>query len=300
MLLNFLPGPLLGIISITLYSLHLIFCSLILYVLAFFKLILPFKSVSNFVEKSFQPLAKLWVGGNCLIMQLVMKTDWQIDGFEKLSMQEWYMVICNHQSWTDILVLQKIFSFRIPFLRFFIKKQIIWLPFIGVACWIGGFPFMQRYSKEFLEKNPHLRGKDLETTRKSCERFKTVPTSILSFTEGTRYTDEKSNQQKSPYKHLLRPKAGGLSFAIEAMQDHIQKLIDVSIIYAEPLKPTVWDFACGRVKKIIVKIRVMPVTEKMVGDYSGDAEFRGNFQTWINNFWHEKDQIIESSLENNT
>ena len=156
---------------------------------------------------------------------LTNNTRWDVQGTESLEPSQWYLVLSNHQSWTDIVVLQRIFHRKIPFLKFFIKKELFWLPLLGQAWWALDFPFIKRYSKAKLQRKPHLRGKDLEITRRACKRFQQLPISIMNFVEGTRFTIQKHRQQQSPYTHLLRPKAGGIAAVLgddDSIQSHIQ------------------------------------------------------------------------------
>src|SRR5579863_10046354 len=132
------------------------------------------------------PLALLLVALNVLVHSLVLlclalikalvtRTRWVVDGLQGLNRGGWYLVLSNHQSWVDIPVLQRTFNRRIPFLKFFLKQQLKWVPVLGLAWWALDFPFMQRYSKETLEQHPELRGKDKEATRIACERFRDLP-----------------------------------------------------------------------------------------------------------------------------
>ena len=63
--------------------------------------------------------------------QLAHLPSWDVEGVETLDRSEWYLVLANHQSWVDIAVLQRIFHRKIPFLKFFIKKELLWLPILG-------------------------------------------------------------------------------------------------------------------------------------------------------------------------
>ncbi|MBF0260134.1 MAG: acyltransferase, partial [Desulfamplus sp.] len=172
----------------------------------------------------------------------------------------------------------------------------IWVPFLGLAWWALDFPFMRRYSRQFLEKNPHLRGKDLERTQKACEKFKTIPVSIVNFVEGTRFTTIKHRRQNSPYKNLLNPRAGGVAFVLSAMGNCIHKIINVTIVYPDGAD-TFWGFISGRVRRVVVDIEVLPITDDLQGDYFNDPEFRDRFCNWINTLWKAKDEKIGKMLE---
>ncbi|MGB6976576.1 MAG: acetyltransferase, partial [Gammaproteobacteria bacterium] len=169
------------------------------------------------------------------------------------------------------------------------------LPVAGVVCWMLGFPFMQRYSKSYLKKHPEKKGKDIETTRRACEKFKDQPIAIINFVEGTRFTPEKQQRQASSYQHLLTPRAGSFAFAMAAMQNHLSGVIDTTIIYPEP-NTNFWRFLCGKVPKIIVRYHVLPFDAEMKSD--NDSDFSRRFQMWLNELWRKKEVLIETTLKN--
>jgi len=107
-------------------------------------------------------IAELWIGCNNLIIDLFQKIDIEVHGQQELSPSKWYLVFCNHQTWVDILILQRVFNRKIPILKFFIKQQLIYTPVIGIAWWALDFPIMKRYSREFLAKHPEW-GRGLST-----------------------------------------------------------------------------------------------------------------------------------------
>lgn len=241
-------------------------------------------------------IAMTWVRINSLNTELFNKIEWTFKGVDELQKKDWYLILANHQSWVDILVLQKMFAGKIPMLKFFLKKELIWVPFLGLAWWALDFPFMRRYSRQFLENNPHLKGKDLERTQKACEKFKTIPISIVNFVEGTRFTKTKHKRQNSPYDHLLNPKAGGVAFVLSAMGNCLHKIINVTIVYPDGAD-TFWGFISGRVHRIVVEVEVLPITSEIQGDYFNDPVFREQFCNWINTLWKNKDLKISRLLQ---
>ncbi|MCP4693583.1 MAG: acyltransferase [Desulfobacterales bacterium] len=297
-MLDFLPGPLRGVLSILFCAVNTIFWATPIFIMSFFKLVIPARSSRKLCSGIADGCATCWIAVNNFNIRLFSKIRWDVEGLDHLKRRDWYMVLANHQTWTDILVLQKVFHRKIPFLKFFLKKELIWFPVLGQAWWALDFPFMRRYSSAFLKKNPHLKGKDLEVTRKACEKFKTIPVSVMNFVEGTRFTPKKHQKQGSPYNHLLRTKAGGIAFALGAMGGNIHHILDVTIIYPGGAR-NIWDFVCGKVSEIKVRVKTIPVTSELLGDYFQDEEFREKFQEWLNNLWAEKDaRIHELLLEN--
>lgn len=294
-MLSWLPKPVVGVVAITLYILSLLICSVIIYIFAIFKLFLRGKSGYVFYEKVGHNSAKLLAYLNDGIIALTSKTIWDIDDVSGLSQRQWYFLLSNHQSWADILILEKVFARKISMTKFFWKKELIWVPLVGSTCWILNFPVMKRFSREFLEKNPHLRGTDLATTRKACAAYKEYPATLINFVEGTRFTPEKHAHQHSPYKHLLRPKAGGVAFTLACMDGTMKELINATLIYDE--KANAWDYFCGRIKKITVRFTVTPIPAELIGDYENDPAFKTRFQHWLNQLWHEKDALIDIELD---
>lgn len=291
---SFLPASLRGALSLIIYTLNTIFWTIPLFTAALFKLIMPFW------EKHYTRLltfiADKWILFNTVNQKLINNIKWDVKGLEGLKQDGWYLVLANHQSWTDILVLQRIFHRKIPFLKFFLKKELIWVPFLGIAWWALDFPFMKRYSRAFVDKYPHLKGKDIEITKKACEKFKTLPVSVMNFVEGTRFTPEKHKKQNSPYFNLLNPKAGGVAFVLSAMGEHLHQIINVTIVYPDGVK-SFWDFVCGKIREIRVNVETLPVSSEIIGDYVNNPEFRENFQKWINSVWLQKDMRIESIMK---
>ncbi len=281
----------------SLYVANTLFWVVLLFVVVFFKALIPHRWFRLQCGRLLNMIANAWIQFNNLNQKLTANIHWDVKGVERLNPKAWYMLVANHQSWVDILVLQRVFHKKIPFIKFFLKKELIWVPFLGVAWWALDFPFMKRYSKAFLRKHPHLKGKDLEITRKACVKFKQIPISIMTFVEGTRFTRGKHQHQKSPHRHLLRPKAGGLAFTLAAMGEQLDSLLDITIVYPQGPK-RLWDFVCGRVRRIQVRVRSVPLLETAQGDYVNDHEFKRKFQEWVNQLWVEKDARIDYLLSN--
>ena len=283
---------LLGVLTTALFVLTtcIVFFPIIFF--ALLKLLIPIVTWQAWCNRRLDWLASVWMDANARHQSVLLPTQLQIEGLQDLSEQEWYMMVANHQSWVDILLLLRVFNRRIPYLKFFLKQSLIWVPLLGLAWWALEFPFMRRYSKEQLARNPGLKGKDVDQTRKSCEKFRHHPVTIINFLEGTRFTPVKYVQQKSTYSHLLMPKAGGLAFTLAAMNGQLHKLLDITIYYPHG-RPSYWDYACGRVPTIALHLRQLPIAANLLGDYSEDEEFRARFQTWVNELWLMKDQRLE-------
>jgi 1-acyl-sn-glycerol-3-phosphate acyltransferase len=295
-MLNRLPPPLVGVIALALLALNALFWVPILLFFAALKLVIPIEAVRRRLAPVLLFIAEAWITCNSAWMGLTQRTAWDVQGLGALDYRSWYLVNCNHQSWVDILVLQHLFNRRIPLLKFFLKRQLMWVPVMGLAWWALDFPFMRRHSEEYLRKHPEMRAKDQETTRRACAKFARVPTSVMNFLEGTRFTPAKHQRQQSPYQHLLKPKAGGIALALNAMGDRFRSILDVTIVYPDGA-PTFWQFLCGRVSRIAVRVQTLPVPRDLAGgDYAGDPAVRDAFQKWVQQLWVAKDAQIAALL----
>src|ERR1035438_3764654 len=255
---------------------------------ALVKLALPKGAIRRDADRLLNGMAEGWIAVNGWWMAVVQRISWDVTGLEGLRRQGWYLVSSNHQSWVDIFVLQKVFLGRVPFLKFFLKRQLLYVPVIGLAWWALDFPFMKRRTGS--------RSADLATARRACEKFSQIPTSVMNFMEGTRFSRAKRDRQGSPYRHLLKPKGGGLATALSAMGERFDALLDVTIVYPGGI-PTFWDLLSGRVKRVVVRVRERQIPADLLGgDYEGDPAFRAQLQAFVQELWTEKDAGIEETL----
>jgi 1-acyl-sn-glycerol-3-phosphate acyltransferase len=291
-----LPAPLRGLTAASLLVLNTLFWVPILLLFALLKLLVPGKSMRLWVDPVLLRIAEAWIAGNSGWMRLTQATVWDVQGLEGLSPRSWYLVNANHQSWVDILVLQHLLNRRIPLLKFFLKQPLIWVPVMGLAWWALDFPFMRRHSEAYLQKHPEMRGRDQETTRRACEKFALIPTSVMNFLEGTRFTAAKQARQQSPYRHLLKPKTGGVAVALNAMGEKFEAVLDVTIVYPDGV-PDFWQFLSGQVRRVIVRVQTLPIPSQLLGgDYAGDAAMRQAYQQWVHELWLAKDARISTLL----
>ncbi|XYI32092.1 Acyltransferase [Cupriavidus oxalaticus] len=287
-------GWITGIVSWIVLIASTLFWCLLLFPLALLKLVLPFAAVRRRMDPVLNGIATGWISWNTGWFARIQQTPWDVQGNTGLRYADWYLVNCNHQTWADIFVLQRALNRRIPLLKFFLKQQLIYVPVIGLAWWALDFPFMKRHGKTELRRNPALRRQDQETARRACEKFSLVPTSVMVFAEGTRFSEAKRAAQASPYRHLLKPKAGGLAVALNAMGTRFRSMIDVTIAYPDGV-PSFWDLACGRAGQVVVRMHQLPVPPAFCeADYATDKKFRTEFHHWLAHQWQSKDEEIEA------
>src|SRR5690606_12310775 len=243
--MSMLWSSLRGVIILLLYVLITLAIAIPLVVVSLLKLLLQKTPLRPLLTRVLDEIASAWIGANNTHQRWLLPTAIELTGPCEFDRNQWYMLVVNHQSWVDILVLLRLFNRRLPYWKFFLKTSLLWIPVLGLAFWALDFPYMRRHSKEEIARDPSLAGRDLEMTRRQCERYASHPVTIISYLEGTRFTEDKHRKQHSPYKHLLIPKAGGLAFTLAAMGGRLQHLLDVTIHYPEGV-PTFWDYVCGR------------------------------------------------------
>jgi 1-acyl-sn-glycerol-3-phosphate acyltransferase len=281
-----------GLITFSACTVNTIICFLPIMVFAILKLTIPVRPFRDLMTRWIMIVGEAWIACNARIFALRNSTKWDVRGLEGLSRGNWYLVIANHQTWVDIVAMQTALNRRIPFLKFFIKQELIWFPFLGLAWWAMDMPFMKRYSKSYLAKHPEKKGQDLEATRRACEKFRNTPTSVINFIEGTRFTEEKKIKRQSTFENLLPPRAGGVALALTSMGDMFDAVLDVTIVYPNGVA-NFWGMMCGEFEHVVIDIVRRPVEEWLhTGDYQNDREFRRRFHQWLTQIWEEKDRKI--------
>lgn len=284
-------------LSIALTIVVTIICSVPIIVAGLIKLLVPVPAVWRSISVFCNFMMYCWCEGLALLLRLNPWLKWDVQGLDGLNKKNWYLLISNHHSWADIVVLCVLFRKHIPMNKYFLKQQLAWVPFIGLACWALDMPFMRRYSRSYLLRHPERRGKDVETTRRSCEKFRAHPTTMVNFVEGSRFTEDKRQQTRSPYHNLLAPKAAGIAMALSVLGSQFDKLLNVTLCYPENNQKPFYDMLSGRLTRIVVRISLEPVTEELHGDYVNDKNFKRRFQRWLNRIWEEKDRQLTEIMQ---
>ncbi|MGS2743907.1 acetyltransferase [Halomonas sp. LS-001] len=286
-----------GIISLLLLSINSLVWGGPLIVLALLKLLAPTPKIRLMIMKSLNFVMMHWLDFNLWWMRRLLKTPLSMQLPDGLGEDKWWLVISNHRSWTDIFVLFLALHRRISIPRFFIKKALLWIPIVGLAFWAQDYPVMRRYSRQQLAKNPKLADIDRRATQQMCERAKDYPISIVIYAEGTRFTPLKRESQESPYRHLLRPKSGGIAQVLSLMGDQLSGILDVTIKYENPV-PTFWGFLCGEEAPIKLTVRRLEVPKWMLDtQYHAQPQDKERFHQWINALWQEKDALLDDHTQ---
>ncbi|AHG20220.1 acyltransferase [Chania multitudinisentens RB-25] len=268
-------------------------CSLPIALAGIIKLLIPIPTLWRHISTFADGVMWCWCQSLALLLKINPRIQWDIEGLEGLEKKHWYLLISNHTSWSDIVVLCVLFRNHIPMNKYFLKQQLAWIPFVGLACWALDMPFMKRYSRSYLLKHPEKRGQDIETTRRSCEKFRQRPTTIVNFVEGSRFTEAKKIKTHSPYRNLLVPKAAGIAFTLSALGSQFDKILNVTLLYPDNHTHPFIDMLCGRLQRIVVKIECLPIDRNLHGDYFNDKLFKRKFQLWLNTLWQEKDRLLD-------
>lgn len=284
------------LLSIVLTILVTIFCSVPIIIAGIVKLLLPVPVIWRKVSRFCDFMMYCWCEGLACLLHLNPHLQWEVHGLEGLSKKNWYLLICNHRSWADIVVLCVLFRKHIPMNKYFLKQQLAWVPFLGLACWALDMPFMKRYSRAYLLRHPERRGKDVETTRRSCEKFRRHPTTIVNFVEGSRFMQEKHQKTHSAFQNLLPPKAAGIAMALNVLGKQFDKLLNVTLCYPDNNRQPFFDMLSGKLTRIVVHVDLQPIAEELHGDYINDKGFKRHFQQWLNSLWQEKDRLLTSLM----
>ena len=206
---------------------------------------------------------------------------------------DWCLGVSNHQSWADILIILSASNYKMPNLRFFMKRELSWIPFVYLANKNLNMPFVNRHKKSEIQSDPNLRFVDYDITIKSCKRLRRAPSTICSYAEGTRFTKKKHSLQKSPYKNLLIPKIGGLATALSALPE-VKFLIDFTVVYKSDNR-SAWSFLKGDMADVKVKVTKHLIPEHLKNkNYLKDEKYRKEFKEWFELIWAQKDTEIEN------
>ena len=284
----------LGLISATIIICATVILPFIVIVCFCIKFIIPFKKarekyLHNFIYRI--PKVWSWVCEKAILISTF--GCWDTPDLSKLDGDKHYLLIANHQSWFDIIVISLItYRHTAPF-RFFMKQELLWqLPIAGIMCKMLGFPLLRRHKRSEIKANPALRNKDIATTRKVCRKFREYPVVFVNFPEGTRFTAKKHRAQASEFSHLLKPKAGGCSLIINELNNCLAGIIDLTIFYSGK-RPSLTKLIFGQIKQISCQYKLLPISNDMLGDFYQGKEYKTGFQKWLNSRWHEKDAILD-------
>ena len=204
---------------------------------------------------------------------------------EDVPMRENALLISNHQQMPDIPAIMKFSKTkeRLGDLKFFVKKQLKWVPGMGWG--------MQFLDCLFIDRDW---ASDSEQIRRTFDRLVNgrVPVYLVSFVEGTRLTLPKlevaqayarENGLTLP-RHTLVPRSKGFSASVEGLRSHIAAVYDLTIAY-EVGVPSLWQYLKGMVHRIHVHVRRFPIEEL--------PQSADDLRQWLLARWDEKNDLLE-------
>ena len=299
-MLSFLPGSILFVFNLVVLSVVTLILALPIFVGALIRLVLPVKPVLKLLDSLYQFIFWTWAHFLSFELALTNKTKWDIAGLDQVKVKGACMIISNHLSWADIVMLIVIYRGRIPITKFFLKHSLIYIPIIGQVCFALGMPFLRRYTRSEILKNPKLKTKDLDATRKACLSVIEHPTTLVNFVEGTRFTKAKAKAQKSPYQNLMPPKAASLAVALGIIGPKLDCILNTTLQYPKNDGGKVFiDLLKGRLHEVIARVEVIPaetIQNELTGDYMTDKQFKRRFTQKLRELWQAKDEQIAQLL----
>ena len=194
-----------------------------------------------------------------------------------------HIVLANHRSWADILIVQSVVATNGPIVKFLGKRELLYVPIFGVIILAFDFPVLRRRARR--GGNPaNRRDDDRRRVSEASTALIDSPAAILSFAEGTRFTEAKREARSGPYDHVLPPRAGGLAAMIEALAPAGGTIVDLTLAY--PRTVSFWEFLGGAAGPVSVAWETVPITEV--------APER--VQEWLNDRWQRKDELLRSAI----
>jgi 1-acyl-sn-glycerol-3-phosphate acyltransferase len=249
----------------------------ILALAAILRALLPFFVVKRFtfglVDSVYRIAVRIDGWWFIKVLKLKFVIDDENEVLSKLKSSDNPLIICNHQSWFDVFLLQTIISTHGPILKFLIKAELLWVPVLGWVCIVLNFPRLKR------KGDRTSRQRDLQVAQSASSGLSLTPGALLLFPEGTRFSKEKHALQNSQYQSLLQPKPGGFSVIRDSLTSPTM-IIDVSIRYQSNDRDC-WRCMSGQVDDIYVK-----VSATSSADVSDSIE-------WLDKCWVTKDAWLD-------
>ena len=255
--------------------------------------IIPNKNLKVSLGSLSNTMGSATVASITTALRILHKLEWDFQIPEDVNTDTWYIAMSNHQTWADIFILLAAGHKKIPLIKFFMKKELQWIPIIYLVHKTIDMPFLNRHSRAQIQANPELKKVDFENAKIAAKRFSRNPSTAFSFAEGTRFTLQKLDAQESPYSNLLKPKIGALAIALSGMPQ-VDTLVDFTVVYSSEKRST-WDFLCGDLSKAKVAVKTYALPENLKNrSFEQEDNYKRDFQTFVDAIWLEKEQTIKS------
>ncbi|MCG8333240.1 MAG: acetyltransferase [Proteobacteria bacterium] len=287
---------LVGVFALTYISINLTLGLIPLLILALLKLVIPLQFVKDRIYQLMLGIYAFAVHVDSFLLKRLLGITFDVVGLQNLDKRSNYLVISNHRSWADILILQSLLINGAPIIKFIVKQEVIFIPLVGLICWAYEYPFVKRSSlKDSGKSGKRLR--DLSTINQSLENLGNQPTTIINFVEGTRFNLLKSKKTESPFPHLLKPRAGGLTYILNTFGKDIDYVLDFTIAY-DTEEPVFWNLMSGKCKRIKIEIKQIALKDLMqkfeINDNVIDYTSVSN---WLKRFWQEKNDKLKIAYD---
>jgi lysocardiolipin and lysophospholipid acyltransferase len=233
--------------------------------------------------------ANTWWGMCVVVARVLYGTDATIDG-DDVPAGENAIVLCNHQSMSDITVLFELAyrKGRLGDLKWYVKDILKWVPGIGWGMVFLDCIFVRR---NWTQDKEHIRRIFSRILRDK------VPVWIATFPEGTRLTPAKAERSRAyaakaglpAFAHVMVPRTKGVVATLGGLQGHLDAVYDVTIGYSAAI-PTLGDWVKGYVPKVHLHVRRFPLSE-----LPRSEEERAD---WVVDRFAAKDGLLEGFYAN--
>lgn len=224
-------------------------------------------------------------------MKLVLYGDTEM----VLNKKERVLYLSNHQSAVDWIVVHMLAARQgnVGQARYIMKSDLQKVPIYGFIFDQHGCVYVNRdnFKKQKMEraldylKNPR------------------IPLWLILFPEGTRFVPGSATATKSrtfaeeqgltPLQHLLMPRTRGMHLTLDKLQDNIDAIYDVTVVYEGTVDetgkriqaPNLFGYFRGTCKRIHIHTKRIDMTE-----VPRDAKA---LQKWTYNLYLEKDKMLE-------
>lgn len=244
------------------------------------------------VVRGIAPPARGWTQatGEAIYRHAVAFDDWWL---RRVSRAVWHcpdpppardapcIVIANHRSWADVFLIQSAVARHGPIVKFLCKRELAWIPVLGLIFLAFDFPVVRRRGSRGLPE-AESRAADRRRVREACETLRTRPAAMLTFVEGTRFTPEKHARVASPYRCLLPPKTGGFEAIVESLRGVEARVLDLTILYSGT--SAFWTFLGGAAGETEVRAESFALREVLA---AGPRD-------WLAGRWRGKDEALAS------
>jgi 1-acyl-sn-glycerol-3-phosphate acyltransferase len=196
------------------------------------------------------------------------------------------ILLSNHVSWVDIFLLQSLMARHGFAVQFLTKRELVWLPVVGLVFWVFEFPLLRRTTRPGAD-DALRRGQDRAAVEAACRHARHQPVALVDFAEGTRATAARRASRSSPHRHLLPPRVGGFEALLDGLGEGLGGVVDCTLVYPRDREIRFWEFLAGRVSEIEVAAEAIAPAEI--------PATRAERARWLEERWARKDERIAAS-----